>query len=270
MKHCQIVFDLLFPPDEEPPKAVQPRMRSFHDPTTRSVAQDSFLILRFFTTRTDMRCVAELFYQLLNLRVIISLVQTQVLGCLLRWLRPFHNNAFQRRANQLHIMTISSRYGHTHGDTLCFSKQTSLGARLTPVSRIGTRSFFPPAGLWSSPHPSLAIPNPGLSVGRTRAVQFATSYMAKNYSAPFKDFEATGLTSHLFIAVGDDEWPNPEPENYQHDLDFEAHVLYNRSRRVRNLFSELRVVDGGHSWLVWRPTFFEGIKYAFNFLEKPV
>lgn len=94
-------------------------------------------------------------------------------------------------------------------------------------------------------------------------------YQKLNYPAAFKSFAGKGLTSHLYLAVGDDEWKNPRPADYTHDLDFEAHVVFNRAVRVPNLTSEFRVVDGGHDWDVWGPTFEEGAKYVFQYAGKP-
>jgi enterochelin esterase-like enzyme len=93
-------------------------------------------------------------------------------------------------------------------------------------------------------------------------------YRKLNYPAVFESFEATGLPLPMFIAVGDDEFKNPDPKDFQHDLDFEAHVLFNQAVRVENLTAELRVVDGGHDWDVWGPTFVEGAKYVFQFLNQ--
>jgi enterochelin esterase-like enzyme len=94
-------------------------------------------------------------------------------------------------------------------------------------------------------------------------------YKQLNYPATFGSFEATGLPQRMFIAVGDDEFKNTNPEDFEHDLDFEAHVLFNKAQRVTNLSSELRVVDGGHDWDVWGPEFVEGAKYIFQFLKPP-
>ncbi|MBA3330654.1 MAG: SBBP repeat-containing protein [Actinobacteria bacterium] len=94
-------------------------------------------------------------------------------------------------------------------------------------------------------------------------------YRQLNYPAAFGPFEATGLQQRMFIAVGDDEYKNTDPRDYKHDLDFEAHVLFNKAARVENLTTELRVVDGGHDWDVWGPAFVEGAKYIFQFLDRP-
>ena len=93
-------------------------------------------------------------------------------------------------------------------------------------------------------------------------------YQELNYPAVFPSFSATGLTLPMFIAVGDDEFKNPNPKDCIHDLDFEAHVLFNQAVRVPNMTAELRVVDGGHDWDVWGPEFVEGAKYIFRFLDQ--
>ncbi|QNE20507.1 esterase [Kribbella qitaiheensis] len=105
--------------------------------------------------------------------------------------------------------------------------------------------------------------------GKGKAAFSEAVYRRLNYPAAFEAFAGKGLQSHLFIAVGDDEYKNPEPKDYQHDLDFEAHVVFNQAVRVPNLTSEFRVVDGGHDWDVWGPTFVEGAKYIFQFIGKP-
>jgi enterochelin esterase-like enzyme len=95
------------------------------------------------------------------------------------------------------------------------------------------------------------------------------NYKRLNYPALLGPFAQKGLTSHMFIAVGDDEFKNPAPADAIHDLDFEAHVLFNQIVRVPNMTSELRVVDGGHDWDVWTPTFVEGVKDIFTYIGAP-
>lgn len=96
------------------------------------------------------------------------------------------------------------------------------------------------------------------------------AYLKLNWPAALKSLAAQELRSHLYIAVGDDEYKNPEAVDATHDLDFEAHVVFNQAVRVPNLTSEFRVVDGGHDWDVWGPTFAEGAKYIFQFIGKPM
>ncbi len=88
-------------------------------------------------------------------------------------------------------------------------------------------------------------------------------YTAKNYPALIPPFVARGLPLVMFIAVGDDERPIADPALAAHDLDYEAHTLYNKIRRVPKISSQLRVIDGPHDWATWRPTFIEGAEYVF-------
>ncbi|MBB5790644.1 alpha/beta hydrolase-fold protein [Jiangella mangrovi] len=83
-------------------------------------------------------------------------------------------------------------------------------------------------------------------------------YTSLNYPALLADADPE-LPTHLFVAVGDDEWANPAPEDAQHDIDFESARLYNAARRVDGVTAELRIMDGGHDWDVWRAGFREGL-----------
>lgn len=103
--------------------------------------------------------------------------------------------------------------------------------------------------------------------GRGETLFVDEIYQARNYPALLETFMEQGLAVRLFIAVGDDEYKNPKPEDAVHDIDFEAHVLFNRVVRVPNIAAELRVLDGGHGWDVWRPAFREGAVYVYRYLR---
>lgn len=83
-------------------------------------------------------------------------------------------------------------------------------------------------------------------------------YLRLNYPALLPTFDP-GLPLKVYIAVGDDEWANPNPEDFRHDIDFESAALYNAVRRVPGVSAELRITDGGHDWDVWVPAFVEGV-----------
>ena len=103
--------------------------------------------------------------------------------------------------------------------------------------------------------------------GRGRDLFSTPIYKSLNYPEELGRFHATGLKSHMFVAVGDDEYQNPG--SYEHDLDFESMQLYKTVEREPNMTSELRVLNGGHDWEVWGPAFEEGVKYAFQFVARP-
>ena len=89
-------------------------------------------------------------------------------------------------------------------------------------------------------------------------------YREKNYPALLPAFHAARLPLAMFVAVGDDEHALADPAEAAHDLDYEAHTLYNKIRRVPGITAQLRVVEGGHNWETWRPTFVEGMQYVFQ------
>ncbi|MGB7338383.1 MAG: alpha/beta hydrolase-fold protein [Phototrophicaceae bacterium] len=91
-------------------------------------------------------------------------------------------------------------------------------------------------------------------------------YTNLNYPALLTTFSGE-YRLNMFIAVGDDEWKHPNPEDMEHDLDFESHRLFNRVSRVPSISAEFRVYDGGHDWDVWQPGFVEGITYLSNYLD---
>ncbi|MEW9549012.1 alpha/beta hydrolase-fold protein [Nonomuraea sp. NPDC050783] len=79
-------------------------------------------------------------------------------------------------------------------------------------------------------------------------------YRELNYPALLPELDPD-LPVRLFVAVGDDEYANPDPADARHDLDFESAALYNAARRSPAISAQLRVLDGGHDWAVWAPAF---------------
>jgi len=92
-------------------------------------------------------------------------------------------------------------------------------------------------------------------------------YQRLNYPALADALTSSGLPVSMFIAVGDDEWKNPNPEDRLHDLDMEAHMFFNQVARIANVRSEFRVYNGGHDWEVWRRGFDEGMRYLAGFIQ---
>ncbi len=122
--------------------------------------------------------------------------------------------------------------------------------------------------------PAVYIPTPPLdssarefgAFGSGTTVFDESVYEQKNYPALLPSLDPTTPT-HLFIAVGDDEWMNPDPADADHDLDFEAARLYNTVRRSPAITAELRILNGGHDWDVWGPAFREGVADVMGHLR---
>ncbi|MEV0643887.1 alpha/beta hydrolase-fold protein [Phytomonospora sp. NPDC050363] len=92
-------------------------------------------------------------------------------------------------------------------------------------------------------------------------------YLAKNYPALLSIVD-TAAPVHVYVAVGDDEWPNPDPADFRHDLDFEAAVVHNHLKRTPGVSTQFRVLGGGHDWDVWAPAFETGLPHLLAALEQ--
>src|SRR4029453_15928412 len=142
MQERHIVFWFLLPTNEDASEAIHPTMGAFHDPAPGSFPGFSLQLLRFRTTGTDMSGEAKLEQSSAAFVIIIALVQTEVLGLLLRWLWALHWDARDRVAYQLHVMAIGPRHRQADGHTVAFGQQTAFHACFTAVGGIGT-DFFP-------------------------------------------------------------------------------------------------------------------------------
>lgn len=91
-------------------------------------------------------------------------------------------------------------------------------------------------------------------------------YLSLNYPATFATFDPASPL-HMFIAVGDDEYVNPDPADVNHDIDYESATLYNAAKRVPGITAEFRVYNGGHDWGVWRQGFREGMQNIAGYLQ---
>ena len=130
----------------------------------------------------------------------------------------------------------------------------------------GAAIVLSPAVYFPLPPPDSSTREFG-AFGKGAKVFDDATYTALNYPATIPTFVATGLPLVMFIAVGDDEHALTDPAEASHDLDYEAHTLYNKIRRVPKITAQLRVVDGTHNWDTWRPTFVEGVQYVFQQLQ---
>ena len=138
-------------------------MRPLNNPATGLETGFSFDRLCFFTTRTNMSCIAKLSDQISHLARIITLIQTHTLRLLLCRLRAFYRNTLYGYLYHFAVMPIGPINRQTNRHTRCFGQQTSLNAFLGPVCRVWA-GFFPRlTGLLSWRHPSTAKTSQSLS-----------------------------------------------------------------------------------------------------------
>src|SRR3990172_4549255 len=161
MKLAQIVLRFLGPADQDSAEAIHPAMSAFDDPPARFEASLLLDGLSFFATATNMRGELELFEQSPHVVVIVPFVQAHSLGLVGRGLGTGNRNAFDRRARQLHVMSVGPINGDSDRDTSGLSEQAALDAIFGAIRRIGT-GFFPPQAVPSSwRRPSTANPSRG-------------------------------------------------------------------------------------------------------------
>lgn len=91
-------------------------------------------------------------------------------------------------------------------------------------------------------------------------------YTALNYPALLAKVDPR-LPIHIFLAVGDKEYVEPDPANAHHDLDFEEAIAYNQLKRTPGVTADWRVLGGGHDWGTWQPAFVEGIQDLAGYLS---
>lgn len=88
-----------------------------------------------------------------------------------------------------------------------------------------------------------------------------------NYPATLASYQSKGLEVPIFIAVGNDDWN--EPAGWEYNVEYQSVLLFERLNKEAGSPAELRVVNGGHDWEIWKPMFAEGLTYMFEFLRFP-
>jgi enterochelin esterase-like enzyme len=80
----------------------------------------------------------------------------------------------------------------------------------------------------------------------------------RNYPAILQDYLKQENQVFFFISAGDDDWNHPEWFHY--NIEQQVVLLYGLLNKKNNNPAELRIVNGGHNWNVWKPLFVEGLK----------
>jgi len=57
MKESEIILHLLFPPNQQTARAIDPGMAPFHYPTASTIARDDLFLSFLFPATTDMRLI---------------------------------------------------------------------------------------------------------------------------------------------------------------------------------------------------------------------
>ncbi|MCB0266292.1 MAG: esterase family protein [Calditrichaeota bacterium] len=83
-----------------------------------------------------------------------------------------------------------------------------------------------------------------------------------NYPAVLTTYLAQDLRVPIYIACGDDDWNHPE--GFEYNMEQQSVLLYGILNRKSGSPAELRIVNGGHNWKLWKPQFINGLKYMLQ------
>lgn len=85
-------------------------------------------------------------------------------------------------------------------------------------------------------------------------------WQEKNYPALFDGYVKQRVRTPFFLVSGDGD---------KLGIAFETALLFKRLFEVQPELSELRIVDGDHSWTVWGTAIEEALRYVFKFADRP-
>lgn len=168
MKHRLIVIRLLLPPDQQAPKAVDPRVAALDDPPPRSLATIRPKLLVLVAPRLDVQRVVPATQEPSRIRVVVAFVAAEVLfpaACMRPG--PAYGKALQRELDERLVMRVGPRDDDRQRNASSIRKKGTLGAALASVRRVGADFFPRPAEPSSSHHPGSANPSRSLPTRRT-------------------------------------------------------------------------------------------------------
>src|SRR6187401_436778 len=173
MQESQIVSDLLFPADQQASCAVDPRVRSLDDPSSRlaAAACRAGCVFAFAGNVTD---VAPSFGRTPDGLGVVAFVSAEMLFLARRGVRTAERNAGQCFMNQLLIVHISAGNGHANRHASPVGEHRTLDPKFAPIGRVFPGFFPHPAAPWSSPRPNSAIATQCLAGSRTPPAPRAT------------------------------------------------------------------------------------------------
>src|SRR5215831_9809681 len=124
-------------------------MRTFNDPPTAAIIGDDLALGNLFSSRFDVGGVTPRADQFAHVRVVVSLVRTQMLLLARGWFRSLHRNALQGFLDQPHVMRVGTADDDAQRDAFAIGKQRPLGPGFSSIGGIGA-GFFPlRAAPWS-------------------------------------------------------------------------------------------------------------------------
>src|SRR5262249_21987655 len=127
---------VLAPPHHRPPASPRPPRGPPPPPPPRLVPLGRVARPPLLADLADVRGVAVVLGRLPPGRVVVPLVQAQVLRLLLRHVRPLDHHRLEGVRQQLAVVDVRPRDLHPQGPALALYEQAGLGAVLAAVRRV--------------------------------------------------------------------------------------------------------------------------------------
>src|SRR5579872_1062065 len=178
MQETQIIRGFLFPANQQASRAVGPRVRSFHNPSARFTPFAS----RHCGTLAFARNVRDVLSTLsgapYRLRV-VPLIRAKMLlvAPFRRW--TFYGDAFECCCDQLLIVHIRTRDGHSDGNPRAVCQHRALDTQLASICRVFPGFFPHPVAPWSSPRLNSATSSRFPSTRHTPPRHAATAFRTR-------------------------------------------------------------------------------------------
>jgi hypothetical protein len=128
---------MLVVPNSQRATLREPCPCSFNDPPPRRVPLLPARIEFFLADPANMRRGAVIQSCLMAGRIIVALIQAEMLRPLSSWLRPLDNNRIERLRQQLGVVNVGSSNGNPEGASIGFHHEAALYPLLPPIRGIG-------------------------------------------------------------------------------------------------------------------------------------
>jgi hypothetical protein len=196
VQHCQIVIGLFLPASQESPKAVNPRMRSLHHPSSCFESRILFPLHDFLATRFDVRRVVSTLEKLTHVFRVVTFVETDVLMPTGSRLRARNRHAVESCLQKLDVMRVGTAHLHTQGDAATVGEYRSLRSQLAAISRVFACIFPRPEAIWSSLRQRFANSTQSLLARRTPADIVSTTCETHPLQSTVGNNDATYFPNH--------------------------------------------------------------------------
>jgi hypothetical protein len=151
VEHCEVGVGSFLPAHEDAAEAVEPGLGALDDPAAGAEAGLALERLRFLAARADVGSEAELPGELVHLGEVVALVQQETLGLRARRLRPLDRDRLERRAGELEVVYVRTRWCDAERDACALREEAALRPFLALSVGLGPVCSPPSGALPSAP-----------------------------------------------------------------------------------------------------------------------